>query len=363
MTQISTIRPGLFVALKSEMKGNNVTYTQDTIEPEHEEEDGAMVTVTQTEKAIKDKAEHEAAIKTRSKCRNLILRHCARTGFGLLCPLERKDALLAGINESTAMAAAFNATSKISKIWVGAWIGEIASDDSRAVRMMNNEVTELLERMEQGVAKLDVQAIREAAGRLKSVGSMLSAGSSEKVQEAIKAARAVASKIVKASETGAAEIDNAVLTQLRAARTAFLDLDEAGEIETPVAAAASTARALDLEPEALEPSEAAEAGDAILTEATARIGGKVRTLDLRLEPEGQDDNATPVMWMIESGELWALWESATFPTQEEAVRVLRDASGENVADDALVSITSQTKVVPALKGTKALKRAGVELGD
>src|SRR5580765_135900 len=81
----STLRPGLLVGLSTSISGN-VRYRTQTLEEEHLTEDGAEAARWETERTITDPAEYEAAKKARSKARNSIVRVCAASAFGLLCP-------------------------------------------------------------------------------------------------------------------------------------------------------------------------------------------------------------------------------------------------------------------------------------
>lgn len=335
--QVSTIRPGILVALSTTVKGN-VSYKTKTIEEEHQEEDGALVSLWETEKSIADKDEHDRAIKTRTACRGLIIRHCSATSFGLLCPESRMNALLDGVAEAQEKAREFNAESKLSRINVSVILGKIAQDDVQAVMAINGEVANLIDRMEQGVQALDVQSIRDAANRLRGVGSMLSEGSSERVQDVIKQARAFASKVAKAAETGTAEVDAAVLAKLRQERSAFLDLEASGELTLPSAAAHT--RAIDLEPE-VQAEASAEA---------ASEGEKIVTAALEI---GEFDGDAAWQGMLEYGEVWWMHSGAREPSQDEARAILRDATGETIPDDAEIKITASTPV-PARTSREAV---------
>lgn len=229
----TTIRPGLLVAVKTSIKGN-VTYSKKDLETA-KLENGVDFASWETERRIKDAAEQEAATKTIGKARNLIASVCSKTEFGYLCPLIAKTELDAAINEAYALVDAFNVTSKVTKARFGAVTGTIAQDDFQAVRALRREVSELLLDMKQGLENLDVDTVRAAAGRATQLGQMLSEEAQVRVALAVKQAREVAKKIVKAGETGAAQIDRATIARLTEARTAFLDLDgPEGEIGSPL---------------------------------------------------------------------------------------------------------------------------------
>lgn len=238
----TTIRPGLLVAVKTSIKGN-VSYKKSPTEVKRAE-DGGEIAEWDTERTIKDAAEQEAASKTRSRARSLIAGVCSVTDFGFLCPLIARPDLDKAVAEASKLCADFNATSKVTKIRFGAVCGMIAQDDYQAVRALRREVTELLTDMTEGLKNLDVNTVREAAGRAKQLGQMLSAEAQVRLEMAIKQARDSAKKIVAAAEQGAAEIDKTTIARLTECRTAFLDIDDNGA--TDVASPMTQGRAVDL---------------------------------------------------------------------------------------------------------------------
>ncbi len=241
----TTIRPGWLVGLSTNVKGN-VSYRKEVISEDHITEAGELKGEWNTEKLVALPAEYDEAIKVRSRCRALITAICSRCGdFGLLCPESRKEALDNAVLEAQALADSFNRGAERTRIGFNVIAGHVAQDDAQAVRSITSEVDGLIEKMESGLQRLDVNVVRDAAKAAKNLGQMLSTNANDKLQEAIKIARSAARQIVKAAETGAAEIDQATLAKLRAGRAAFLDLSEAAEVETPEA----TGRAVDLNPE------------------------------------------------------------------------------------------------------------------
>jgi hypothetical protein len=232
--------------LKTSITGN-VAYQKHVIEPDHIIEEGAQKAKWETERTITDPAEFEAAKKARGAARYAIASVCANSAFGLLCPEASADKLDAAVAEARRITEAFNAKAKLSQVYVYVIAGRVAPDDVEAVRAINSEVRDLLQEMKDGVANLDVKAVREAANRARSIGTMLSPDAAERIQEAIAAARGAARRIVSAGEQAAEEIDQGTILTLTQARTAFLDLDESGEIGAPIA----EGRALDLMPVAL----------------------------------------------------------------------------------------------------------------
>lgn len=242
--QSSTLRPGLLVSLKTSVAGG-VRYVAETVEPDHTIEGGALKAVWQTTRVIDDPAEHEAAVKIRSKVRTIISGVCAASAFGLLCPEDKAPELERAMTEARALAEAFNRTARLNRVSVYIITGRVAPDDVEAVKAINSEVRDLLEAMSRGVQDLDVKRVREAADRARQLGAMLSPDAAARIQIAIDTARSAARKIVKAGEQAAQEIDTAAVRKITEQRTAFLDLDPAQEVAAPEA----EARGVDLAPE------------------------------------------------------------------------------------------------------------------
>lgn len=242
----TTLRPGFLVSLRTALSGN-IVYARRDLEAEHEEGDGTLVSKWETERKVIDAQEHETGVKARSLARTSITRICSASGFGLLCPESRAQELADAVAEARRIADEFNATAQVSRLFVGVIVGVIAQDDVEAVRAINSEVRSLLDEMAQGIRKLDVEAVRDAANRARSLGQMLQPEAAARVQVAIDAARRIARRIVKAGEQAATEIDSATLRTIATARTAFLDID-APEPVVPFNERAET-RALDLMPD------------------------------------------------------------------------------------------------------------------
>lgn len=239
----TTLRPGLLVGMKTAVSGN-VEYNKTDIVEDHVNEAGERLATWQTDKVIADAAEYEAAIKVRTKARGLITAVCARSDFGLLCPESKQGELETAIRKAREVCVDFNLTARITEVSFYAITGRIAADDVAAVRAINSEVRALLDDMSEGIKKLDVKSVRDAADKAKKLGQMLSPEAQARIQEAILAARDVATKIKAAGETAAIEIDVTTLATLAQARTAFLDLDGDTELVDPDAAG----RAIDLDP-------------------------------------------------------------------------------------------------------------------
>ena len=241
--QSTTLRPGLLVSLKTSLAGN-VRYTRQTVEEDHRVDGGALRGAWETTRVIMDPREHELAGKVRSRCRTIISAVCAQSAFGLLCPESDADRLVAAVKEARDLADEFNAQAQLSRLSVYVITGRVAPDDVEAVKAINSEVRELLASMEKGLANLDVKVVRDAADKAKQLGAMLTPDAAARIQIAIDAARSAARRIVKAGETAAQEIDQATLRKIAEQRTAFLDLDDAREVEAPT----ETGRGVDLAP-------------------------------------------------------------------------------------------------------------------
>ncbi len=224
MTNIATIRPGFLVSLKTSLRGN-VAYSSEIIDAEYINADGARKAKWQTERTIRDPQEHMNATKLRSQIRNLITATCVQSAFGLLCPESKGPMLDEAISQARELADRFNRQATLSRVNVYVIVGRIASDDAEAIRALNSEVRGLLENMEQGVINADAKLIRDNANKARSMGQMLSESARAEVQDAIKSARKVARKLVKAGENAAIEVDAVTLAKLKSARTSFLDYD------------------------------------------------------------------------------------------------------------------------------------------
>lgn len=244
--QTTTIRPGLLVSLKTSVTGN-VQYKKFDLETDHTTDDGTRRAKWETERTINDPAEFEEATKVRGAARNLISSVCAASAFGLLCPQDRGDELAKAIAQAQQLARDFNSRAQLTRVQVYVVAGVIAQDDVQATRAINSEIADLLTRMEQGVRSLDVEAIRDAAKRAKSIAAMVTPEASARLQLAIDSARKAATTLVKAGNVAGAEIDQRAIRAITESRTAFIDISEEEiTIQTPTV----TGRALDLSPTA-----------------------------------------------------------------------------------------------------------------
>lgn len=253
--QTSILRPGLLVSLRTSIKGN-VRYFTTSLEAEHITEAGEERARWETERTVRDPEEQKRALKARSLARSAVQTVCSHSDFGLLCLQENRSKLDAAIAKAEGIAREFNLTAEVSRLNVNVIIGEVAADDVRAIRSINQEMRDLMDAMASGLATLDVEAVRNAANKARSVGKMLEPNAKANVERALTIARTAARQIVKAGETGAAEIDQVAIQRLTEARTAFLDIDLEGDTQAPEAAAAV---AVDFEPEAGFEADTSEA--------------------------------------------------------------------------------------------------------
>lgn len=247
----STLRPGLLVSLKTSCRGN-VKYDRVDLETltdeqyeEYLEKARREKTRWETTRTIEDVEEYERAKKAQSKASSLIRSVCSASAFGLLCPEAQAWKLEDAIAQAHAVIDAFNASAKLTRVSVYVIAGKVASDDVEAVKAINSEVRELIDRLEQGVANADVAVIRQTANKAREIGNVLTPEAQVRIQFAIDAARKVAKDIVKAGEGAVIEVDKLAINKIREQRTAFLDLSEPVETAAPEA----KARAIELAPE------------------------------------------------------------------------------------------------------------------
>jgi hypothetical protein len=241
---ISTLRPGLLVSLRTAMNGN-VQYAAQTIEADHiDPATGERRARWETQRVVADPKEHERAKAARSKARTLLTSVCAQSAFGLLCPEADRERLDAAVREAREVVNVFNSTAQLTRVTVNILIGRVAADDVEAVRAINQEITELMERMERGVRNTDVKTIRDAADAARQLSTMLSPDASARANAAIEAARSAARAIVKAGESAAVTVDQIALDTIRTSRMAFLDVDSPVEA---VQAPEAQRRAIDLD--------------------------------------------------------------------------------------------------------------------
>jgi hypothetical protein len=184
--------PGILVGLKTSVRGG-AEYDRYDIERSEE----GHVKEWKTRRYIEDPEERKAATETVNRLSNSIARLCTRTDFGLLCRTDREAELDEAIKAMHVERRAFNAGAKTCSIHLRAVKGVIAESDEEAVAAMVEEATELLDRMEKGLAEADVKAIRDAAGRAKKLSVMFTPEAAGQIESALEAARDAARVIVK----------------------------------------------------------------------------------------------------------------------------------------------------------------------
>lgn len=242
----TVIKPGLLVSLSTRVEGG-VAYRRVDLEPEHTDESGAKTARWETTKHIEDPAAYEKANATRGKARSMITAVCSASSFGLLCPSDREDDLLAAVAAARALADEHNAGSAV-RVEVYALLGRVAQDDAEAARAIASEMRGLMDDMLDGVKQADPEAIRSAANKARAVGAMLSADKAKSVDAAIEQARKVArdlvKRVAKAGEVAADVVAEARTAEIEKARFAFLDLDEPASVEQQEV----SARPIDLAP-------------------------------------------------------------------------------------------------------------------
>lgn len=248
MLNTSTLRPGLMVSLKTSIQGN-VNYRTLTLEGDHITETGERKARWETERTVTDPVEHEAAIRARSLARSKIQCVCANSAFGLLCPESKAVELEQAVTEARRIVDAFNQTAGLTRLRFNLMTGRIMPDDVEAIRAINSEMSDLLASMAEGLSRLDVAQVRDAANKAKSVGAMLTPAAQEAVQAAIDVARKTARQIVATADEGVGEIDRAAIRKVLDARTGFLDVEfEEGQVQvapSEPAAAAAMGRLID----------------------------------------------------------------------------------------------------------------------
>lgn len=239
---VTTLRPSLLVNIKTSIKGN-VSY--DKSDEKVKNRGRVEISTWETEKTVLDAIEQKAATEVRSKARNLVVGVCAVSEFGLLCSTANRPSLDRAFEEARTLCADFNKKAKVTRVKFNAIAATINPNDREAVRAINGEVRDLLAEMQAGIKELNVERVRDAANRATKLGNTLTPEAKARIDETIKAVRATAVNIVKAGEQAATVIDKAVITKLKEARTAFLDIEPAAKVRK---AKDTSGRALDLAP-------------------------------------------------------------------------------------------------------------------
>ena len=232
MTKTTVLQPGILVSLKTSVRGG-VEYVKVDLDPGEKPKVGEIKR-WETTKLVEDPEENERAGKVRSRAADRIRALCAKTSFGLLCSQAKEDKLDAAIAEAQNIVDAFNNVAICTEVQVHVLKGRIAETDDQAARAIASDVTDLLREMEEGIRKVDVKAIREAASRALKLGTMLDQGQVGKVTEAVqaarKAARAIAAKVVKGGEDAQVVLEEIDISPIETARIAFLDYESVGSV-------------------------------------------------------------------------------------------------------------------------------------
>lgn len=254
MLKSSIIRPGLLVALRTSIKGG-VSYQRIDLDAGTPVMEGVTVARWETTREVRDAVEHERAVKARTTVRNLIVRECAHSAFGLLCAEANAEKLEAGIAEAQRVAQEFNDTAQHTRIDIAVLTGRVADSDVQAAQAIGAEVRELIDAMQDGIKSADPTAIRDAASRARALTEMLSSDTAEAVRGAVeqarKAAREIVKRVEKAGETAAQVVSELKLEALERARFAVLDIDmpEAAQEAQHEAEAVVFSPAIDFAPE------------------------------------------------------------------------------------------------------------------
>lgn len=284
------IRPGILVAMKTSLDGG-VNYERKDLAPAPTEVIDASGDVVpaevkverwETTKITIDPDEHARAVKARGLAVTAIRRCCADTPFGLLCPVDDEAQLDAGIAAAREIERAHNAGSTHTRISIRVLKARVANDDVEAAREIGREVAAMIRDMGAAIDRLDPEAIRKAADRVREMGTMLDVEGRARVGAAVEqariAAREITKRVIKGAEPAAVVLATIQRSAIEQARVSFLDLgtpiaDEAAvEIAMPSIAVARVAE-LDL-------VEDAPAAPAVVA------GARVADLDLGILGDG-----------------------------------------------------------------------------
>lgn len=230
---VRTIRPGIFVNIKTSIEGN-VSYQRFDITTGERLPDGSEQSEWNTKKFVEDPEELDRAVKVRSMARSMIEKLCTKTTLGLWCTPEQKAALDTMRDNAAAMVAEFNRTAQRTQIWMAVIPSRLESDDTRALKDITREVGRLVQQMDTGIKEFDSEKIREAAKEARELSSMLSDEKKAKVNAAVeqarKAARTIVARIEKEGEDRSLVLMDIQRGQIEQARIAFLDMSDNTEV-------------------------------------------------------------------------------------------------------------------------------------
>jgi hypothetical protein len=232
----------VLVTLKTKNRGN-VRYDKDTIEYAHLTASGAERSVVETTKTIADPAEQKRAEQVRDRAKDYIRALCTKSEHGLMCPLKDKAELEMRIEEARRWVDEFNATAVRNHVKFNVIRTEIQQDDVAATKAIFSDIEEFLDEAAAGLAELDVKKVRDIMDKAVNYNLVLDGQSSETLKLVIDTARAACTRIVKAGNEVAGEMERSTVRLIRSARTQFLDIDAPGTYTRTVV---PSGRALDM---------------------------------------------------------------------------------------------------------------------
>ena len=293
------IKPGLIVALATTVNGG-VWYRRIELDAAGVAPEGGTGEVArwETARTIADPKEHRAADLLRASIGNKAAGLCCRTPFGLICPPENEDALLATMASKEAEVAVFNRDARFTRVTMSFLTGRVDALDEASWKAVAREVAVLVDEMEQAIREGSVSETRKAADKLNKMTGILEGDSAIRAQAAVDEARGIARKLVKAAGDAvatAAIVEREALNELRSARFAFLDMDDVAAVEAPTDEAPAEAPAEEpvekpteavTEPVVEEPpiepfpADVIEAAVDVATEVTTEVATEVRVAEV-----------------------------------------------------------------------------------
>ena len=260
----SLLRPGVFVALHTEVEGGVTRTKRDLDASDVQATAPAASTVRKTETTTIVDADYHAANNLRSEARSLISRVCVASKVGLLCPHGRVAELEQAIETARALVDEHNAKESSSKVGLYVACFETASNEEEVARAVASQMRGVLERMDQAIAKLDPDAIAAAATEARKLAATVAPEQAAKVQQAIDTARTARKDLIKQAgdsarrmAEGAAPIAlilaEAQKTAQACARAAMVDFTEETPIEAGPAGNAARVAGLDVTEDAPPP--------------------------------------------------------------------------------------------------------------
>ena len=273
----SLLRPGVFVALHTEVSGGIQRERRDLDASDVKATAPETSTVKRTETTTIVDADYHAANLARSEARSLIARVCVPTKIGLLCPLSRSEELAKAIDAAQALVAEHNDKGGCSKVAVYVAAFEVASNEEEVARAVAAQMRGLLDRMDRAITRLDPEAIREAANEARRLSTTIAPEQAAKVSAAVDAARAAAKDLVKQAAESAKRLAEGAApialylsaeqkTAQACARAAFLDFSEDAPpdgAETPAMAGVRVA-GLDMTDDSPAPAAAEPSGPSLV---------------------------------------------------------------------------------------------------